>query len=281
MVYLAVGLGAFALWQITGNLAWIVQFFRVPSAILLVWLAAIQFWLSVRVCGEFSAGEPMLLAWELIAASAAFDLAGALGVQVLGAETALNPLVYLPGWSPAIRSSVYDASHILQGSCRFILLAAGLYFVLRVYRESGFLGRLRARDWALIAAFAAYVVREASDLIAVLHQGRRAPWAMILQWPVDPVLCLLLAEGLLLHRSVQRMGSGLIGRCWRTYSAGIVLVLVGDVFTWATSYGYLPWPWNSLGWYVWIPAAASFALAPAYQMEAIRWASSGQGPLTE
>jgi hypothetical protein len=133
-------------------------------------------------------------------------------------------------------------------------------------------------DALLLTAFAAYCIREGMDLVAALRMGKQPPLREILLWPVDPVLWLLLAEAILLHRSVQRTGMGLIGRCWRTFSAGIFLVLLGDVMIWATAYGYLPWPWSSLQWYVWMPASASFALAPAYQLEAIRWASSGQGP---
>jgi hypothetical protein len=208
----------------------------------------------------------MRLAWQLIGASAAFDLAGTIGIQILSPYAALKPLA----------PSVLAASHVLQGTCRFALLAAGLFCVLRLYRESGFLGRLRLRDWALVAAFAAYCVREALDLFAALHRGKHPAWGEILLWPVDPTLCLLLAEAILLHRSIQRTGDGLIGRCWRTYTAGVCLILMGDAIAWAEAYGYLPWPWNSVGWYVWMPAAAAFAIGPAYQLEAIRSASSAR-----
>ncbi len=275
LTYLVVGVVEFALWQLTGHFAWVEQFFRFPSAILLVWLSGAQLWFSIQVCGEFSSGEPMLVAWRWIAVSAACDFAGSLAIQVLGATSALNPLSYLPLWSPLIASRIYEVGHILAGPCRFGLLAAGLFCVLKLYRESGFLGRLHALDWALLAGFATYGLRVAAGIFAAVQRGKQPGWGEILRWPVDPLLCLLLAEALLLHRSVQRTGPGLVGRCWVTFSRGVVLILAGDVLLWATAYGYLPWPWSSLGWYVWLPAAAAFALAPAYQLEAIRWASSG------
>jgi GNAT superfamily N-acetyltransferase len=269
LVYMLAGAAVFVNWRMTGKLAALNFFFTVPSAILLVGLAAAQLWFCLAVCAEFSPGEPMLAAWRLIGLASFFDLAGSLGVQLLGSRISVFP--------KQVTFLISQTGYILQGPCRFILLAAGLFAVLRIYREAGFLGRLRLTDWALAGVFAAYCVREALDLIAQFHKGKPFSWLEAARWPVDPTLCLLLAEALLLHRSVQRTGVGLIGRCWRMYSAGILLVLLGDAIVWAEAYGYLVWPWNSIGWYVWIPAAAAFALAPAYQLEAIKWANSGQG----
>jgi len=276
LAYLAVGVVALAQWQFTGKTVWVEQFFQVPAATLLVLLAGVQLWFSVQVCGEFEPGESILVAWQLIAASAAFDLAGSLAAQVLGVNTVLNPLTYMSWWSKPIATSIFQVGHILGGACRFTLLAAGLACVLRLYRESGFLGRLRVMDWALVAGFAAYCTREFAGVLDAMERGKQPKWSEVLGWPVDPILCLLLAEALLLHRSVERTGPGLIGRRWGTFSCGVVLILLGDFANWATSYGYLPWPWSAIGWYVWMPAAAAFALAPAYQLEAIRYASSGR-----
>lgn len=276
LLYLAAGLAIFAVWQFTGNIYWLEQFFGLPSALLLICLSGLRLWFSLWVCSEFSPGEPMRLAWKLISASAVFDLAGTICVQLVGAEKAWNPLVHTLWWSRPVGRVIFDAGHVLQGTCSFALLAAGLWCVLKLYRVSGFLGRLRVMDWLLLAAFTGYCFREASDLMRYYQPSNPPGWNVILGWPVDPLLCLLFAEAMLLHRSVQRTGMGLIGRCWRTFSAGIFLILLGDVMLWATSYGFLPWPWSSLSWYVWMPAAASFALAPAYQLEAIQWASSGR-----
>jgi hypothetical protein len=95
------------------------------------------------------------------------------------------------------------------------------------------------------------------------RQGKKPfPLAEILNFPVNPLLWVLLAEALLLFRSVRKMGAGWVSKCYGAFSAGIFLILVGNVAIWATHWGYLPWPWSALGWYVWIPAAAAFALAP-------------------
>lgn len=60
------------------------------------------------------------------------------------------------------------------------------------------------------------------------------------------------------------------------FSAGIILTCLGDIGMWASHYGYLPWPWTSLAWYLWLPAASCFALAPACQLQALHRATARQ-----
>ncbi len=142
--------------------------------------------------------------------------------------------------------------------------------MLRQYRQSGFLAGYKLIDWAVLIFTGGYVAREAIDVIArIIHRKALTP-AELVDLPVDPLLWILLAEALLLFRSVRNMGSGWIGKCYGAFCAAIFLILVGDMALWAPSWGYLPWPWSALGWYVWMPAAAAFALAPTYQWEAMR-----------
>jgi hypothetical protein len=274
--YAAAGLLAFAAWQLTGNDAWVEQFFELPGAVLLVMLAGIELALSLRVMTQFSPGQLMHTAWKLIAFSAGCDMAGAIASQFFGKATGFRLLRDLP-WRPDSAETVRQFGLLLGGPFRFALLAAGLFLALRVYRQSGFLARLAARDWVLLAGVGLYIAREARDLIVAIQHGKHPRPEEIMGWPVDPLLWLLLAEALLLHRSVRLMGAeGCIGRCWRTFSAGIALVALGDVAIWAASYGYLPWPWSSVEWYIWFAAAGAFALAPAYQMDAVRLASAAR-----
>ncbi len=105
-------------------------------------------------------------------------------------------------------------------------------------------------------------------MVAVQHGKRPGIWE-VLGWPVDPLLLLLFWQAFLLLRSAQNMPAGRIGLCWKAYSAGIFLTAAGDVGIWATNYGHLAWPWNSIVWYVWLPAAAAFARGPAFQLEVI------------
>jgi len=71
------------------------------------------------------------------------------------------------------------------------------------------------------------------------------------------------------------MGDGWISRCWTAFSVGVFLTALRDVGPWAELYGYLRYPWNEPVRFVWLPAAACFTLAPAYQIEAIRAANDG------
>ena len=275
--YLVVGLVVFVVWQIAGNNAWIEEFFRVPGALLLVWLAAVGFLFSVRVYSGFFPGEPMRRAWQLIALAAGSELAGSILIQVFGTESRLNPLTYFAGGAeqvPVLRS----AGTFFDGPCRFALLATALFLVLRLYRQSGFLGRYTALDWVALAAFGAYVARAAAEVVVAMQRGKPFSPAQILNFPADPLLWVLLAQALRLLRSVQQMGAGWISKCYVAFSVGIFLTLVGDVTIWATNWGYLPWPWSALGWYVWIPAAVAFALAPVYQWEAMQSAESSRTP---
>jgi len=257
----------YAAWRLTGNDAWIEIFFRVPGALLLLGLAGTAFRLSVAVVRHFSSGEPLRAAWLLITGASGCDLAGTVCNNVLGSGSMLDPFRYL--WRGPVPSWLGDAGLLASGSCRMALLAAGLFYGLRAYRRAGFPGRLAVSDRVLLAGVGLYLVREAWDTAVAIRHGASVTLVEVLQWPADPLLWMLLAEALLLFRCAQSMGKGRISRVWQAFSMGVFLLVVGDVGLWATAYGYLPWPWSSITWCIWVPAAAGFALAPAYQLEAI------------
>jgi len=270
--FLAVGLFSFFLWHWTGDDRPVLAFFKLPAPLLLCWLAATELYISLLLLRAFSPEQPMRKAWVLIACSAGCDLVGAISVQVLAVHSPLNPLVIFPWWSESTAASLRAFGLIIGGPCRYALLAAGLGRVLKIYRQSQLRSRLKAIDWALLAILAVYIALQARDVAVALRSGWRPPSAMVLGWPTDPILWFLLAEALLLYRSVQQMGGGYIGRCWRAFSIGVFLVGLGDIGIWITNWSLLPWQWSALGWYIWLPAAGAFALAPAYQLEAIHLA---------
>lgn len=272
VIYLAAGIATFAAYRITGNADLIEFFFRVPGAIAAVALATLQLALSTLVCRQFETSEPMGIAWQFISLAAACEVAATLANQIFAVNSILNPLRLASWWSEPAAAGIHQFGFIMGGTLRFALLALGLFGALRVYQRSGFLGRLTKPDLALLALGALYVIWEFVDLGIALQKGKQPSWTEIAGWPVDPLLWVLLLEALWLYRSVRRMGTSRVGRCWMAFSAGIGLVLVGDILLWAAAYGYVRWPWTALGWYVWLPAGAAFALAPAYQLEAIRHA---------
>ncbi len=114
------------------------------------------------------------------------------------------------------------------------------------------------------------------DVTRGVEAGKVVGWAEAANWPTDPLLGVLFALAMTLYRSVNEMGGGWIGRCWEALSIGIFFMAVGDVGTWATAYGYLPEAAIIGVYFCWLPAAACFALAPAYQLEAIANARAGR-----
>ena len=265
----ALGLGAFALFWRTGDAAWVDEFFRMPGALAAISMAAIELWFSLRVIRQFAPGEALRAAWILISSSAVCNLASGVFLEVLEARSQLN----LAGdaWPGAAIGAWRNIALMIGGTYRFALLAAGLYYALKAYRQSGFLERLRFIDWTLLAIPGAYVLHNLARFTTAAELGSRPEIA--LHWMLEPLLLLLLWQTLSLYRSVQGMGQGWISRCWGSYTTGVFLTSIGDIALWAANHGYWPRPLISLMWYAWLPAAAAFALAPAYQAETIRFAT--------
>jgi len=259
--YLALGLVCLAAWRVTGKNTWIDTFFKYPAAILMVILAATELLVSQRVASEFDRRQPLRKAWRWIGLSAGFNLSSAVLVQILATS---NPAT----------SNARQLGLLLGGPCRFAAMSAGLLWTIKAYRRSGLLARLRPGDWAAVALMGCYVVLEFRDVVLAWGHGMRPAVWVVLGWPTDPLLWLLLAQALRLYRSAQEMGSGLVGSCWSSFSIGVFLVTVGDVTMWATNMGYLSWEWRIVEWYIWLPAAAAFALAPVYQLHAIALAKT-------
>ena len=272
VAYLSLGLAMFAVWLVTEDDRWVTGFFKVPGALMALCLAGMSLALSCRAVACFAPGEPMHSAWSLFRLSAMCDVLNVLAIQFFAATSELNPLLHSPFWGQDFAERCRTTGMIMGGTVRYTLLACALWYALKAYRKTGLLARYRAADHAVLTAMAAFVIYEMLEVITVLRTGKE-DLGMVLGWPVDPLLWFLLAEALLLRRSASEMGGGWIGRCWKALSLGVMLVAVGDVFLMVTRLGYLPWQYGAIGWYIWLPAGAAFALAPAYQVEAVAQAA--------
>jgi hypothetical protein len=270
--YTVVSILAFAAAAYTRDFRLLHWFFQVPGALALICLPAGEAWLAWKVSRSFGAGEPLRRAWVFICLSAACAAAGALYSQVVGTRSPLNPFTGMANWSQQSAADLRQTGLVLGGTFRFALLACGLYFATTTYRRAGLLGKLRLADRLLMGCLAVYVVLEFRDLALAMQRGRRPDVFEIMMWPVDPLLWVLVGQALLVLRSVRGTGMGWIGRCWTACAAAVLATLAGDVGLWFVTRGYLPWPWSSLTWFIWLPAAGAFALAPAYQWEAIQHA---------
>ncbi len=271
-LHMAAAILTFAIWRFTGNVAWIELFFKYQGCLFFVACAAIELWLAWSAFRQFSHGEPMRAAWLLIAIASFYRLTGFVFSQVLGIESYLNPIYVAFGpLNPSFSSACRSFGLMVGGPLSMAALAAGLFLVLRVLAHLRILSRLRLSDLLLLGGVAAYAVRQFFEFMSWL---RSAPslndFPKLLSWAVDPFLCVLLLEAVLIRRSAIDTGWGLLARSWRAFAGGIFLTLAGNICLWAFAQGHLSWPYNSVTWYVWFLASAAYALAPAYQVEAYR-----------
>ncbi len=274
-LHLFIALLSYLTWMATGNELWITLFFRYQGSLFFLLSGGIGLWLSLAVWRQFSPGDAMKPAWLLIFLSFVCHFSGDLLTHLLSVNSSLNPRLYLTGgWNEQSAWALKEWGQVIGGPGAMVLLAGGLMLVLRVYRRLGLLARLAAFDYALLGAVAAYTMRFIYDLLR--WQAESTATVTILKaisWLSDPLLSLLLFEAILIRRSVIRMGSGLISRCWGAFTAGIFLTSVGDMGLWAAAQGYLKWPLSSITWYIWFLASAAYALGPAYQAQALSRAS--------
>ncbi len=158
-----------------------------------------------------------------------------------------------------------------------LFLVFGLFGVLKVCRQNGILGRLRAIDILLLSIGVAYTADFFATVVFAPSMGvRTTSVEKIMRWTSDPLLCILLLQAILIRRSVANMGWGLIARCWLSFTAAIFLTSVGDIGLWASAKGYLPYFLEIASWYVWFLASAAYALGPSYQLQAMLHATSGR-----
>ena len=277
VLLLMAGMGDIAAWRFSGNWTWVSGFFSYPGALFLVACGALGAWLSFLCWRHFSAGDMLRPAWLLITICAAVQLCAALVRQVLGAESLINPLRYCS--SPHNHEIIARAYQIggQLSPLYMVFLAAGLFRVLQVCRRSGVLGALKPVDMLLLVIVIGYTVHYFVNVVfSPQHPEGPASAGRIIGWTSDPLLCILLLEAILIRRSTANMGWGLISRCWLAFTAAIFLTSLGDVGLWASARGIGPDLLQAASWYVWFLPAACFALAPAYQLQAMLHATHGR-----
>ncbi len=246
-------------------------YFDYLSTPFLVLCALTEMVLSQRAAQLFAPGEPLRSAWRAIRIAAAFHAIGLVMWHMLGANRPWNPLTYSASlWNEGVARQLQDAGYVFSGPLRMAVLAVGLGLALRAINRSTRL-RVTASAYALLVPVALFACYQTFLFVQQTLAAQPRNWARLFDGANEPLLAALLFEALLIYRALSEMGGGLIARCWGAFAAGIVLTCLGTVGEWATNYNYLPWPYSSIVWYVWIPAAAAYALAPAYQLEAA-WA---------
>jgi hypothetical protein len=270
--HMAVSVFVFIIWRASGDNGLIETFFKYQGSLFFVICAAAETLLAWSAFRQFSKGEPLKAAWLLIALASFYRFAGYIFSQILGAESYLNPVFLVFGPQDSSFYAKFKSYGIfIAGPLNMAILACGLFIILRMLRRVGFLSRLRFFDFVLIAAVAIFTMRQIYEIIEWIRTtNAEYDLYKALGWASDPLLSILILEAVLIRRSTIETGYGLLSKSWGAFSLGIFLTSLGDIGIWATSHNYLPWPYNSIAWYVWFLASAAYALGPAYQVEAYR-----------
>ncbi len=243
-LYFAVDLFVLYVWKVTAQVFPIQGPADSTSGLSVVAMAGVGLYLSMVALRGFQSGAPLRPAWILITLAAAAQAVSGLLTQVL--ETGGRFTAQIAG-----------------GPVRLVLLAAAMPMVLRALRKFGFWVRPRAMDWAAFGIVCLFTVCRFAE------RGV-ADWASLARLPI---LCVLFLEAVLLRRSVLRMGSGPIAKCWAAFSYGIFLTVLAEIALWVIPHYSQALPPAIVGSLLRFPTAAVFALVPAYQLMAQRRAT--------
>jgi len=265
-----------AAWSKTGDARWARAFFDYFGAFFFIGCSVLGLRFSYLCWRRFGRGDVMRPAWLLIALFALSQLLGGIAAHVLSADSAINPLHYLA--VAAHDRWLRDAAQVgtLSSPVSMIFLAAGLFRVVQICRKNGVLRSLKAIDFVLLSIVTVYTVHYfAAVVFTSQHPEGSVTAVKIVSWMSDPLLCILLLQATLIRRSAANMGWGLIARCWVAFTAAIFFTSIGDIGLWASSRGSIPFGLEAASWYIWYPAAACYAAAPAYQLQAMLRAIQG------
>ncbi len=257
-----------ALWLITQKETWIRYFFDYQSALFFSLFGGLALGLGIIVWSQFSEQEPLRSAWLLILLSAAFRFFGFVLAHILGIRSYLNPCYFLNASVTASQTeALRNLGLAVSGPVQMGALACGLFLVLRLYKRL-IRVRLTLIDYLLLLTASVYVLRQLYEFFLWLGQGE-AHFTVykLLSWITDPLLGALLFEAIVIRRCVAEMGGRYIAKCWGAFTIAIFLTSLGDIGIWAVNYGYIPYPFTSITWFIWFFPSAAYVLAPAYLIE--------------
>lgn len=262
---------SFAMCLITGDLWYMSSVFAAVSGAFLVTAALFELLLIVPVYLRFSSDQHLHKAWFLIMSAAGCRVIGLAIAHVGASNSELSPfhgrLFQASGISA---TAVRDAGIVFSSPLAFALLAVGLWYVLQAYDSIGWSASLDWTDYIILSIMMAQCVNHFTLIyVNVTTAPETIDLFRVLNWTSEPLLLWLMLLACRLRRSAGRMGGGWVARCWQSYSLAVLLTCLGDVGIWAVAYDHVKWPLSFLTYFIWIPAAAAFALAPAFQFAAI------------
>ena len=249
---------AFGGWSPTtaGDFAPVEAVFGTPYKIFLSLMAVAGTLLSFGAMRQFPRHHPLHAAWQVLGVAAVCRLLGEVWVAAAWIVT---------------RSGMrhYEAAGLfISGPVSLCALGFGLLFAFRAYRSLGLTWTPRLSDYALLIAGALFTLRHAGQIADIVWYGPLPQPMVMLGWLSDPALLFTLAVAVPLRRIAASQGGGLVAACWSAMAAGTMLTFLGNQLLFLETSLYLPWPYTSITWLIWIPAATAFTLGPAYQFAA-------------
>lgn len=275
IVHMTIGFCVHAYWLSSFSESVLRVYFDNEGVPVLLLFSILQLVFTFKVHREFSSDQRLGAAWFYLLLASICLFVGTVFRHVLGTGTVINPLTYTSVGNEQFRGLFASIGTAIGGPIYMILLGAGLYTALRVYKHLGMAAKLKAVDLGLIGVTMAYAV---IVLVGVVQAVRSNPGGITVQhaltFPGDYIVGVLLLEAVFLHRSATAMGRGYVSKVWGSFVAGIFLMAFCNLMNWLTAYGVFTWIQTSFVWYLWYPVSAAFALAPAYQWEAVRTAQT-------
>jgi hypothetical protein len=266
-LHLALGMMAYVHFLVTGTYIALGWYFSVLGTLFFLVMTATECCLAIMCRSWFDSDEPMRLAWGMIACAALARLCGVILRAVSDGHLPWGTWNQLSQPFGGLFVSLSQLGLVVGGPLSMAFLAVGLGRALSIQRKFHLVGALTRLDQALLFLVLAFSVSQLAINLPLV--GKHPSLGTMLLWLSDPLLSLLLAEAILVRRSVIRMGQGLVAKCWGMFVLAIVITSAGDAAIWASNHNLLSESVTALSWYIWFIASAAFASAPAYQLAAV------------
>jgi hypothetical protein len=167
--------------------------------------------------------------------------------------------------------SMNDVGRLMSGPVQMSLLLAGFIQLLSGLRRIGLLRRLTRIDYVLLAIVGGLTIRTFYGISVYINSAKSVTFVIAALWTSDPLVMALLASAVLIRRAVAPLGHGLLANCWRSFAAAVLILAIANATSWCLECSYYE-VWTSFSWFLWLPADAMLALAPAFQVAALQHA---------
>jgi hypothetical protein len=271
-VYLALDLMVIYLWHAAGQELSIQFASENPSTMPVTILGCVELYFCVLALRGFRSGAPLRPFWLMMTVAAAARALSGIAAQLLGTDWIVNPLTWGAARNTVAMERVRLYALAADGPLRLAVLAVALVIVLRAFRQTAFWSRLSSRDWAAAGVVCFYTLCRFVDIGIATYRGLQIaadPWISLAGLPI---LCVLFLQAARLRQAALKMGDGMVGKVFQTLAWGLLLTGCAEIALWVIPPFFPSVPLALSASVIRMLVAATFALAPAYQVAAQRQA---------